>query len=200
MAKIVNLWPVPDARFSHEKRYGYNVVLPEMIALFFEYMRGIGPDAFIVKIYQDDHTTHEIMRGCVPTEAYDRIKIREAQISLEAELDVQSIDAAKSIKGRVSRIYQNRNHGNDVVFVKCKDGIVGCGWYDSAHTVRKGLKMAAFMLYALGSLNGPTDETLLTAVYNYLPYDSELTSAEADKASEFIVRVVGKQAADRVTN
>ena len=60
--------------------------------------------------------------------------------------------------------------------------------------------MAAFMLYALGSLNGDTDETLLTAVYNYLPYDSELTSAEAEKASDIILSILGDQAADRVTD
>ena len=54
--------------------------------------------------------------------------------------------------------------------------------------------MAAFMLYALGTINGDTDETLLTAIYNYLPYDSELSSSEADKATDIIVRVLTDKA------
>jgi hypothetical protein len=194
--KIIHLQP---AHFSFEKRGGYNVILPEIIAQFFEYMRGIGPDAFIIKSYTFSEgntgpSSTEIMRGCVPTEAIDRKSIRQAQLSLEAELDSQAEEASRRIKGRTSRVFQNRNHGNDVVYVRCRNGIMGCGWYDSAHTVRKGLKMAAFMLYALGTINGDTDETLLTAIYNYLPYDSELSSSEADKATDIIVRVLTDKA------
>ena len=196
MAKVYRL-PLPNqptAHFSREKG-GYILVAPEIIGRFFEYMRGIGPDAFIIKKYtkREDGVVvgSEIMRGCVPTEAYNRTIIRQKQRQLEAELDARAIEAFDAIRGRIARNYQIRNHGNDVVFVKTNDGIVGCGWYDSAHTIKKGLKMAAFMLYALGILNAKNDNDLFRAVYNYLPYDSELTSTEAEKASAIIMGYLG---------
>ncbi len=188
----------PTAHFSFEKRDGYNLVPAEIIAHFFQYMRGIGPDAFIIKhyVFTEDATFSaqtEIMRGCIPTETtIDRRIIRQHQQELEVELDTHAVEAKSRIKEYTSKIYQRQHRGNDIVFVRCQDGIMGCGWYDSAHTTRKGLKLAAFMLYALGSINN--DAHLLTAVYNYLPYDSELTIAEANQASDIIVKLLADKA------
>ncbi len=196
MANIIQFKPA-TAHFSFEKRGGYNLVPAEIIACFFQYMRGIGPDAFILKhyVFTEDATLSnhsEIMRGCIPTEAIDRRTIRQHQQELEVELDTYAVEAKERIKEYASRIYQRQHRGNDIVFVRCQDGIMGCGWYDSAHTTRKGLKLAAFMLYALGSINN--DAELLTAVYNYLPYDSELTIAEANQASDIIVKLLADKA------
>ena len=70
---------------------------------------------------------------------------------------------------------------------------MGCGWFDSAHTLRKGLKLAAFMLYVLGSIN-KWDNILLTAVWNYLPYESTFSLAESEKASDIIAMVLADKA------
>ena len=185
------------AHFSYEKCCGYNLPIPEMIAQFFEYMRGIGPDAFIIKRYRLNEegtlTTDEIMRGCVPTSANDKKTIRQAQVNLSSELDARAEEAREYIRDETSRVYELLNRGNNVIFVRCSEGIMGCGWFDSAHTLRKGLKLAAFMLYVLGSIN-KWDNILLTAVWNYLPYESTFSFAESEKASDIIAMVLADKA------
>lgn len=187
------------AHFSFERCCGYNLPLPEMIAQFFTYMRGIGPDAFVIKRYtfsegQVDHTSEEIMRGCVPTSACDLRIIRQAQLSLSSILDLRAEEAHKTIARSISNIYELRQEDSmSLVFVNCDRGIIGCGWYDSARTTRKGMKLAEFMLYALGSLNR-WDKTLLTAVYHYLPYESTFSLAESEKASDIFTTTLAQRA------
>ena len=100
------------AHFSYEKCCGYNLPIPEMIAQFFEYMRGIGPDAFIIKRYRPNEegtlTTDEIMRGCVPTSANDKKTIRQAQVNLSSELDARAEEAREYISDETSRASQPR--------------------------------------------------------------------------------------------
>ena len=187
------------AHFSFERCCGYNLPLPEMIAQFFTYMRGIGPDAFVIKRYtfsegQVDHTSEEIMRGCVPTSACDLRIIHQAQLSLSSILDLRAEEAHKTIARSISNIYELRQEDSmSLVFVNCDRGIIGCGWYDSARTTRKGMKLAEFMLYALGSLNR-WDKTLLTAVYHYLPYESTFSLAESEKASDIFTTTLAQRA------
>ena len=186
------------AHFSFERCCGYNLPLPEMIAQFFAYMRGVGPDAFVIKRYtfnegQADHTSEEIMRGCVPTSACDLKVIRQAQLSLSSNLDLRAEEARRTITRSISNIYELRHDYANLVFVNCDGGIIGCGWYDSARTIRKGMKLAEFMLYALGSLN-KWDKTLLTAVYNYLPYEGTFSLAESEKASDIFTTTLAQRA------
>ena len=188
-----NILEVNFANFSYEKCCEYNLPLPEMIAQFFEHMRGIGPDAFVVKRYtlneEGTLTTDEIMRGCVPTSACDLKAIHQAQLSLSSNLDLCAEEARRTITRSISNIYELRHDYANLVFVNCDGGIIGCGWYDSARTIRKGLKLAAFMLYVLGSING-WDKTLLTAIYNYLPYESTFSLIESEKASNIMASVL----------
>lgn len=198
MAKIIQLPYQPSAHFSYERRGGYTLVTPDIIRELFKLMRGgTGPDAFLIKSYITDEQNItrdlEIMRGCVPTEAYDKQQVLQHQRELEKELDDSATTAIEQIKNRVSRNYESRNHGNDIVFVKSDHGVIGCGWYDSAHTLKKGIKMAEFMLYALGSLNASNDRTLYSAVYNYLPYEGQITISEANRAEAIITKCLGER-------
>ena len=187
-AKIISFEP---AHFSFEERGGYNIIPADIIGDFFHYLRGLGPDAFIIKRYSSSEKRGtEIMRGCIPTEAIDLKSIKNAQDALEKALDEQAEKARKRIGSSIANTYQSRVNGNNLVYVTCNDGIMGCGWYDNAHTKHKGLTMAAFMLYALGSINSTKDAKLLTAVYHYLPFDGPFTQRQADNASDIIVRAI----------
>lgn len=195
-----NILEVNFGNFSYEKCCEYNLPLPEMIAQFFEHMRGIGPDAFVVKRYTLNEegalTTDEIVRGCVPTSACDLKDIHQAQLSLSSNLDLRAEEARRTIAGSISSIYELRQDYANLVFVNCDGGIIGCGWYDSARTTRKGMKLAGFMLYALGSLN-EWDRTLLKAVYNYLPYESTFSLADSKEASNIFTITLAQRAIKR---
>jgi hypothetical protein len=124
------------------------------------------------------------MRGCVPTRGIEiNYKlIRQKQINLEVELDAHAPEAFDSIKGRTSRLYHGRHHEKNMVFVKSANGLMACGWYDSANSSQKGILMASYMLYAFGAINKKSDETLYDAVYKYLPFEIGMFStAEAER-------------------
>lgn len=163
--------------FSFKKADGYNKVLPITIGQYFEHARGVGTDLYIVKHYTK-HGSAELARGYVPTGNIENAKeLYEKQKELEAKLD-QAKDVASEYISKPTKIYQNREGEYAVVFVSCKDGYIGCGWYDHAGTRKKGLKLAAFVLYALGFINAENDEVFWEVTYKYLPYDSELGRSE----------------------
>lgn len=178
MAEIFELIP---AGFSFKKADGYNKVLPITIGRYFEHARGVGTDLYIVKHYTKQSST-ELARGYVPTGTIENAReLRQKQIELASKLDGTKEKASAYIS-TPTMVYQSKEGEYAMVFVSCKDGYIGCGWYDHAATPKKGLKLAAFVLYALGAINAKVDETLWEVTYNYLPYDSELgRSDEADK-------------------
>ncbi len=202
MAKIIQL---PTAHTSYEKRgglpkgSGYNRIPETIIAEFFKILRGGGgPDAFVIKLYyphQESTVGKMLMYGCVPPEGkLDRTRIHSNQLDLEAELDAHSGKAFEEIKERTSRIYKDRHHYCNMVFVKSLRGLIACGWYDSANSSQKGILMACYMLYAFGSLNKSYDPTLYSAIYNYLPFESGIfSSTHAAEAERIIVRCLGDQ-------
>jgi hypothetical protein len=183
---------------------GYNKIPEEIIAEFFKILRGGGgPDAFIIRRYSLDPigkpVGKELMRGCVPTrgKTYDAKLVRENQRDLQAELDRQAPIAFETIKGRIARNYEYRHHEKNMVFICCNQGLMACGWYDSANTSQKGLLACCYMLYVFGSINGNADATLLRAVYEYLPFESRFTSIDAEKVERAILKYAEKAAAGK---
>ncbi len=174
MAEIYKLIP---SGFSFKKVDGYNKVLPITIGKYFEHARGVGTDLYIVKHYTKLSST-ELARGYVPTGTVENAhELRQKQIELASKLDSTKNKASAYISSP-TMVYQSKEGEYAMVFVSCKDGYIGCGWYDHAATPKKGLKLAAFVLYALGVINAKVDETLWEVTYNYLPYDSELGRSE----------------------
>ena len=177
MAELYQLIP---SGFSFEKVDGYNKVLPATIGKYFEHARGDGTNLFVVKHYAKEKTT-VLSKGYIPDGA-DELTLSVAQIELNAFLDKEKERAVARIGDIQTKVYQHREGSNSVVFVSCQDGLIGCGWYDPASSP-KGLKMAAFVLYAYGFINAKMDKVFWKVTYKYLPYDSELgRSDEADKA------------------
>lgn len=182
MAQIYEFIP---AGFSFRKERGYNMILPVTIGKYFEHARGIGTDLYVIKYYGQDGEQTELTRGCIPTgKAFDTVKLKKKQIDLTTFLDTESAKALQTVT-KTSRVYQKRLGKNSIVYIKAKGGVIGCGWYDNANTPKKGLKLAAFVLYALGTINPGVDEILWEAAYHYLPYDSEL--GRNDIADEIIL-------------
>ena len=187
MAKLYKIIP---PGFSFKKVDGYNQVLPRTIGAYFEHSRSIGTDLFVVKHYKQDGSVTELMRGYVPTEPDGTItpsklkELTENQKTLLCMID-QAAPAAKDAIKVPRDIYQERRDCYNAVFVKSVDGVFGCGWYDNEGTAKKGLKLAAFVVYAFAMINSEIDKDLWEASFRYLPYDSEL--GRADKADEIIM-------------
>lgn len=191
MAQLLNFNPDSlSAILSHKG--GYALVPTEAIKAFYESLRGIGPDLYVVAHFsrsEEETPPTVLMRGWVPPlPGYKNGDIETLQQKQTLLLEyltatVQSGEVTAALK-RPSDIYQRQiQHGYNLVFLCCKDGYIGCGWYDHAHTPQKGGRLAAFLLYALGLLNADQDPVLWSAAYRYLPYDSSLGSVEdADKA------------------
>lgn len=188
---------------SFQRSCGYFVVPSEIITEFFKYVRGIGPDSFVVKSYDfgnggANFTSYEIMRGGMPdSKDTNEIKtVRRNQFFAEALLESHASNAYRYIQER--RVYQVHDANACAVYIKCNRGMIGCGWYDfNCTNGKKGMLLAALMLYAFASINGKTDEELLKSAYSFLPYGSEMTATDAEKISNIIVEFLTKQVIDR---
>ena len=153
------------------------LLLPTTIGKYFEYARGTGTDLYVVKHFTDFGDT-VLAKGYVPTGNVENAKeLFGKQNALIARLDAAH-DAASAHISAPTKIFQSLEGEYATVFAPCKDGQIGCGWYDHAGTQKKGLKLAAFFLYALGLINAKEDPVLWEATYKYLPYDSELGHSE----------------------
>jgi len=171
---MADLYKLIPSGFSFEQVDGYNKVLPRTIGQYFVHARGNGTDLYVVKHYTKSGSTI-LAKGYAPTseDVGNYEELYQYQERLAKLLDKEQPTAASRIDSGDST-YQNRDGKYAFVFVKCKDGFIGCGWYDHAATARKGLKMAAFVLYAYGSLNRDRDPILGEVTQYYLPYDTEL--------------------------
>lgn len=188
---------------SFQRSCGYYVVPSEIIMKFFRYVRGIGPDSFVVKNYEfsdeTSFTSHEIMRGGMPdTKDSNQIRIvRRNQFFAEALLESHASHAYRYIRDN-RHVYQIHDGNACAVYIECRGGLIGCGWYDyNCANGKKGMLLAAFMLYALASINGKTDEELRKTAYNFLPYGSEMTAVDAEKISNIIVEYLADKAIER---
>lgn len=163
--------------FSFEEVDGYNKLPPIVIGKYFEHARGVGTDLYVVKHFTSTSSTI-LAKGYVPTgDVGNAAELMSKQKALISMLDKERNSAISQIKNP-SDVYQTRDGQFSVVFVPCKDGFIGCGWYDHVGTKRKGLKLAAFVLYAYGIINVKIDPELWEVTYKYLPYDSELGRAD----------------------
>lgn len=197
-----NIYNLEDFRKNSvlKQEGGYNLVPAEMIKGFFESQRGSGPDLFVVVHYPNGKDAHTLMRGWIPPTPE-----KESDYPVSALADRQALllnglsehaDKARLELKRKSSVYQAQlSHGYNVLLLRSRDGVIGCGWYDNAHTEYKGFRLAAFMLYALGILNADRDPVFGDAAYRYLPYagDGLLNTEEADR---IIFRVLGKLVAE----
>ena len=162
-----------NSGFSFEQKDGYNLMLPVTIGKLFDYVRGTGPDLFVLKRYTEAGIT-ELTKGVVglapDTDVYE---LKRRQLSLFDKVDGE-FDNAKEYITDTSRIYQISDEFNSVVIVKCKDGYLGCGWYDDTGASRKGFMLAGLLLYTLGLINADVDKIFWEATYFYLPYEVDI--------------------------
>ena len=173
MADMFKLIP---SGFSFEEVDGYNKVLPRTIGQYFKHARGNETDLYVVKHYTKSKST-VLAKGYAPTtkKVSNAEELAICQDKLADMLDKEQTSAASYIANSDELTTWQKLEGKyAVIFAPCKDGIIGCGWYDHAGTAKKGLKMAAFVLYAYGFINKDRDEILGEVTQYYLPYNSEL--------------------------
>ena len=173
MPKVIKFEQKAPSDIAFEIVDGYRMVLMTIISAYYEHARGVGADAFIVKHYRNCQSAKKIGEGVIPPSSPMDTELLE---ELESFLDRKKGWAEINISAIPTCIVkaQEKELGLNATYVRCQDGIIACGWYDSGHTAKRGLKMAAFVLYALGILNVKYDEDLWLITYKYLPYDSEL--------------------------
>ncbi len=173
MAEMYKMIP---SGFSFKKSPdGLNKVLPATIGKYFEELRGVGTDLYVIKHFYKTRGAIEIGRGFVPTGAIENAaELRQKQLELEAKLDEAKTEAVRYCN-KPTKVYQAKVDEFALAFIPCQDGLIGCGWYDHADTSKKGLRMAASVLYALGLINAENDEVLWEVAYKYLPYEAELS-------------------------
>lgn len=194
-----------------QKVDGYNILFPGIISKYYEHARGIGTDVFVVKHYTNDEKSSELMRGHIPPveikedddeeekrKIIDALKdIFEKQEELVKSLDDESKTAYDETLIEPYSIHEWRGgNGLASVFVRCQDGVIGCGWYDSTKTRQKALKMASFVLYATGYINHDTDKSFWETTYSCLPYDSPL--GRSDIADDIINEALYEEAERRL--
>ena len=175
MAVTYNLSP---AGFSFEVSNGYYKIPIEIIGDYYKHARGTCVDLYLVKHFNRESST-DICRGMISEEHYTvtletKRALQSKQYALSLYLD-KHLTAAKREIVRSTDFYQAHEGDFSAIYARAKDGdYIGCGWWDHAGTMKKGLKMAAFVMYAFGFINAPNDEELWETTYKYLPYGSEL--------------------------
>ena len=177
----MGFYNVTFEEFTLPEINGYRMILPQTIGKYFEHARGFGPDLFIVKHYKNGETT-EMLRGIIPRTKLEKLstdelkKLRQKQVELSEWLDHEEkrVEKIKTEK----KIYQSLEHDFSIIVVQCQDGLMGCGWFDYARTAKRGLKMAAFLLYTIGFLNADRDKTLWEMTWSNLPYDVDIGRTE----------------------
>ena len=177
----MGFYNVTFEEFTLPEINGYRMILPQTIGKYFEHARGFGPDLFIVKHYKNGEAT-EMRRGIIPRTKLEQlsmdelVKLRQKQVELSEWLDHEEkrIEGIKTEK----KIYQSLEHDFSIIVVQCQDGLMGCGWFDYARTAKRGLKMAAFLLYTIGFLNADRDKTLWEMTWSNLPYDVDIGRTE----------------------
>jgi hypothetical protein len=199
-AKIYNF--KSPAGFSFQEVGGYNIVPGEIIGLYYEKVRGIDVDPYIIKHYSDNGEITVIDDGIViPMDDAEQEQLRDGTTSVVTTLLAHNCDPLELAKRKeklsvatdmanveliAERKTVNQRHtdaGYDIVTVDCGEGYLSCGWYDYSKTDRMGLEMAAFMLYATGIVNAEKHERLWEVCYKILPHSSELRDiANADTA------------------
>lgn len=210
MAKIVSFKYQPPASFSFMEEKGYNIVPGAIIRKYYSsVIEGCDVDPFIIKHYNtngeivftiDDGivvpTTEEeeltlqqqglsSLIGILQNHNCDISELAERKRKLSIATDQANNDASFFLHKK--KIYQRHtDSGYDIITLKCGDnGCISCGWYDYSKTDKLGLKMSAFMLYALGFVNSESEDedkqAFWQACRNVLRHSSELDSKEADR-------------------
>lgn len=170
MGKIVKFEP---SGFSLDKIGGYNKLPPIIIGKLFEAGRGNENDLYVIKHYSGKEA-EEITRGYLQVKKIDNPKeLRKRQLELAEMLDEYSKEAASYITS-ASKVFCKKEDYYNVLYVICKDGVMGCGWYDTVNTEKKGLMFAGQLMYGFGFINAGEDEKLLEATYHFLPYEVEM--------------------------
>ncbi len=167
MAKIIKL-------FDREQR-GYKMIPPTMIDVFFSKVHGQGANTFAIKQF-DGLVVDIIAQGAISDKdtTIDPVKLRQTQLQLINFLDDHHGWAEANIAGIPTSIVKNQDIDNGFcsIFVKCKNGIIGCAW--SSEDTKFSQIMAAFVIYALGLQNVRYDEILYMSSYYYLPRKQEI--------------------------
>ena len=166
------------SEFSPEQKDGYNLLLKATIGDLFDSVRGIGPDLFVVRHFTEQSIS-EICKGVIALrDDSDLYELQRRQRLLIEKVD-NAFENARAFITRPTSVYQSYDDEKAVIIVSCKDGYFGCGWYNSSGSGKKGLMLAALLLYAFGFLNAGIDKVLWKATYMCLPYEVNIGDPKA---------------------
>lgn len=182
MAEIIE-FKASATKSSPVTQTGYIKVPQIIIGRYFAYELGDGIDLYAIKHFKSFGFEEEIDRGYVPQGK----KIKDVKDLLAKQtvlLRKLSEDNERLPDLSKTDIWQDSADGYATAFIRCADGIIGCGWFDHARTQKKGLKMAAFLLYAFGQINAGYDEKLSEVTRNYIPYNTPLSRSDLVEAEK----------------
>jgi hypothetical protein len=108
----------------------------------------------------------------------------EAEVEkLEKELDT-GVEFAKQEK--LDAYVGEKENGHAAVFVRCKDGYIGCGVFDAFKTRKKAPRIATAVLFELAHANIDSDEIFANTSSDILPDVSGSGFADATAIESFI--------------
>lgn len=157
-----------------EEKNGYNAIFPEMVGQAYSLIRGDRTCNFMVGRLHGYKEFDEISRGYTTNEDIHNKSVQKRLIKghetlIEAIRECQ-YEAEKKVKD-VWDYYLKESDQCTVMMIKCKDGLMACGWLGEYVQSDKGAIMATFILYAMGFIN-PKDETLWESAYKYLLFST----------------------------
>lgn len=167
---ISHLFPV---KYEPERVLGLAKVPVEgFMAPHFNKRRSLGNGLFCIRIYDADSNPHAFMSGVIyeaKTGNPDESR-KNHQTELAVMLTEFYEDFACTEVKRPADICALRLGHMSFVAVKCSEGIVAAGWYDTQSKVStNGIHMLAFTLYTLGLMN-LQDLVLKESTINCLPF------------------------------
>ncbi len=159
-----------------EKSGGLFVLPTSSIGKFYEHIKGIGDDVFLVKLFRLNGIETTIKRGHIPPES--RLS-QEAQGVLMKNLEKRMArEYQRAVENdRIIHEYRDEN-GLATIFAKSNEGYLACGWVDSTRTRKKATLMCTFVLYAFNLLNQENDEELFRSAGCSLIFDENFEQYE----------------------
>ncbi|MFV0485068.1 MAG: hypothetical protein ACK5MU_02455 [Candidatus Saccharimonadales bacterium] len=171
--KVINIRHLFPVKYEPERVLGLAKVPSEgFMAPHFNKRRSLGDGLFCIRIYDGDGKPNAFMSGVISeTKTGDPDEARKSyQTQLANALTVFYEGMARDEVKEPADICTLRQGHMSFMAVKCHDGIVAAGWYDTkSKTSTNGIHMLAFTLYTLGLLN-LQDAVLKEATIVYLPF------------------------------
>ncbi len=156
---------------------GYNLPLSNSISLMRRHIRGdCSGNAFVIAHYNNQGTRTVLHEGFIRTDdqVVYNLDVINSSSSLKAFLDSENQEARFAHCCTVADYYKKESGTMALLFMKCKDGVIGIAWLDNNGSSRKALLMCGFIGYELGVINSEKDKILWESATHYLIDDAKL--------------------------